>query len=83
MQQEERFLVLTTTTDQVLANKMCARLEAAGIPVLLEHIEIQSGSELATGFRLLAPAKSSHVAMRLVYAATTGMSSVETVAAAA
>ena len=62
----DRFLVLTTTTDQPLANKACEALEDAGIPVMLEHIEILSGKTRASGYRLLVPSQFTHTAMKVI-----------------
>jgi hypothetical protein len=67
----EQFLVLTTTTEQNLANKTCAALENAGIPVMLEHIEIVEGEDRASGYRVLVPSQFTATAMRLVKAAST------------
>jgi hypothetical protein len=36
----EQFVIVGTITDHVVADNACGVLEAAGIPVLLEHIEI-------------------------------------------
>lgn len=62
----DRFLVLTTTTEQPLANKTCAVLEDAGIPVMLEHVEITHGETRASGYKLLVPSQFTQTAMRLV-----------------
>ncbi|MFM1849006.1 MAG: hypothetical protein RL417_2480 [Pseudomonadota bacterium] len=70
---EDRFLVLTTTFEQALADRTCAALEDAGIPVILEHVQI-SDRDLddnlytASGFRVLVPAPHTQTAMRLVTA---------------
>lgn len=65
----ERFLVLTTTTERHQASRACAALEDAGIPVMLEHVEINNDGGSASGFRLLVPAQFTQTAMRLVSAA--------------
>ena len=62
----DKFLVLTTTTEQRLANRACELLEDSGIPVMLEHIEIMDGNTRAHGYRLLVPAQFSQTALRLV-----------------
>ena len=51
----DRYVVLTTTTEQNLAKKTCEALEDAGIPVMLEHREIVDGADRASGYRLLVP----------------------------
>jgi hypothetical protein len=75
----DKFEILTTTTEQTLANKTCAVLENAGIPVMLEHVELgdvnsgevekveeESRSEAKrSGFRLSVPHQFSKTAMRL------------------
>jgi hypothetical protein len=70
---EDRFLVLTTTFEQALADKTCAALEDAGIPVILEHVQISEregakGGYKASGYRVLVPAPHTQTAMRLVSA---------------
>ena len=67
----ERFLVLTTTTEQPLANRTCAVLEDAGIPVMIEHVEITDGGSRALGFRLMVPSQFTQTAMRLIAATST------------
>lgn len=62
----EKFLVLTTTTEQILATRTCELLEDSGIPVMLEHIEILDGNTRAHGYRLLVPSQYSQTALRLV-----------------
>ncbi|RMG44050.1 MAG: hypothetical protein D6719_02715 [Candidatus Dadabacteria bacterium] len=62
----EKYLVLTTTTERSLANRACTTLEQAGIPVLVEHVEISESGLRATGYRVLVPAQFTQTAMRLV-----------------
>ncbi len=64
----ERFVVLTSTTEQTLANKTCELLEDRGIPVMLEHREILNGKERASSYRLLVPIEFVQTAKRLTYA---------------
>ena len=61
----DRFLVLITTTDQRHAEQVCAALEDANIPVMLEHVEIHDGTLRASGYRLLVPSQYSQTARRL------------------
>jgi hypothetical protein len=61
----EKFQILTTTTEQSLANKTCAVLEEAGIPVMLEHVEMAEGRSRVSGFRVLVPIQHTQTAMRL------------------
>lgn len=67
---DDRFLVLTTTVEQALADKTCAVLEDAGIPVILEHVKIsdRDASFKASGYRVLVPAPMTQTALRLVSA---------------
>ena len=70
---DDRFLVLTTTFEQALADKTCAVLEDAGIPVILEHVQISDRDVrdtpyTASGYRVLVPAPMTQTAMRLVSA---------------
>ena len=62
----EKFLVLTTITEQRVANHYCAVLEDAGIPVIIEHVEILDGSLCALGYRLLVPAEFTGAGMRIL-----------------
>lgn len=61
----EKFEVLTTTTEQKLANQTCEALEEAGIPVMLEHREIVEGPGRACGFRVLVPSDCMQAAQML------------------
>ena len=70
---DDRFLVLTTTFEQALADRTCAALEDAGIPVILEHVQISDRNAenipyKASGYRVLVPAPHTQTAMRLVTA---------------
>jgi len=62
----DHFLELATTTEQPLADRTCAVLEEAGIPVILEHVEMRARQTFAPGYRVLVPAQFSQTAMRLV-----------------
>lgn len=64
----ERFVVLTSTSEQTLANRTCELLEDRGIPVMLEHREILNGSERASSYRLLVPIEFVQTAKKLTYA---------------
>lgn len=61
----ERFVVLLTTTERTVANRACEGLEHAGIPVMLEHVEIHDGATRASGYRLLVPSEATQAARRL------------------
>lgn len=62
----DHFLMLTTTTSRNKADRFCDRLEGAGIPVILEHVEVRDGALRAIGYRLLVPAKDTAVALKLL-----------------
>lgn len=61
----DKYLTLTTTTEQPLANKTCAMLENAGIPVMMEHVELKEGRARSSGYRVLVPSQFTQVAMKL------------------
>lgn len=65
----EQFVVVITTTDQPLADRACAALEDAGIPVMLEHVEIHENNFRASGYRLMVPSQFVQSAQRLTRAA--------------
>lgn len=62
----ERFLEVTTTTRQIVANETCEALENAGIPVVLEHVNVVDGGEHTTGYRLFVPSQHSQAAIQIV-----------------
>jgi hypothetical protein len=62
----EKFLVLRTLTDQTVANNACAALEDTGIPVMLEHVVIETGDGGASGYRILVPSQFTQSAMGLI-----------------
>ena len=67
---ENQFLVLTTVSDRLLADQMCSVLEDADIPVLLEHVELFEGEEVAFGIRVMVPAPHAQRALGMVDAVT-------------
>lgn len=69
----DRYVVLTTIFEQVLANKTCEALEDAGIPVMLEHREVVSDDGRASNYRVLVPSQYTQTAMRLAKLATGAM----------
>ncbi len=64
----ERFVVLSTFFESEQANKACEALEAKGIPVLVDHMEVIDGNTRAYGYRVLVPAHYSQEAVRLTQA---------------
>ena len=62
----DKFLVLTTVSDRVLADQICEVLEASEIPVLLEHVELFHEDEVASGVRILVPAHHAQQALSMV-----------------
>ena len=66
----DHFVELTMTTEVSLASQTCAALEEAGIPVMLEHRDIEEGSAHYSGFRLLVPMDYSQSARGVANAAS-------------
>ncbi|MCB0339368.1 MAG: hypothetical protein KDD53_07180 [Bdellovibrionales bacterium] len=64
----EQFFVLTTYSDHMVADSTCGLLEQAGIPVMLEHVEIHEAGVAASGIRLLVPFEYTQRAMKIIEA---------------
>jgi len=62
----DQFLIIATLTHHMIANRTCEALEDAGIPVMLEHVEIEEDGNSTTGYRVLVPSQYSSAATRLV-----------------
>jgi hypothetical protein len=62
----DQFLIIATLNHHMIANRTCAALEDAGIPVMLEHVEIEEDGISSTGYRVLVPSQHSSAATRLV-----------------
>jgi hypothetical protein len=62
----DHYILLTRISEQPLANKACAALENAGIPVMLEHVEVKNGGTRASSYRLFVPSQFTQTAQRLV-----------------
>ncbi|MCB0317592.1 MAG: hypothetical protein KDD56_02460 [Bdellovibrionales bacterium] len=60
------YLVLTTTTDEALAQTIINKLESNSIEAILEHVEISDGNLQAAGYRILAPAQKVQTALNIV-----------------
>ena len=61
----EKYCAITTVTDQGLANRICAVLEDANIPVMLEHVEVVDNYKRDSGYRILVLNEKMRRAMRL------------------
>lgn len=61
----EKYIVLGSTTEIVLANRTCAALENANIPVMIEHAEAAPGSKKKVAFRILVPLHYAQAARRI------------------
>lgn len=61
----EKYCAITTVTDQNLANRICAVLEDANIPVMLEHVEVVDNYRRDSGYRILVPSGNLRKAIRL------------------
>lgn len=66
----DKFIHLTTIADRLIANRLCQSLEDAGIPVMLEHVDIIEHLQRASAFRLLVPTQLAQTARRLSEAAS-------------
>lgn len=62
----EPYLVLLTTADQDLANRICSVLEEVSIPVIIEHVDVMDENYIVAGYKLLAPPRFRETATRLV-----------------
>ncbi len=62
----DHYVLLTRISEQPVANRACASLEDAGIPVMLEHVEVTSGGTRASNFRLFVPDQHVQAAQKLV-----------------
>ena len=62
----DRYLEVVTTEDSTSADKSCETLEQAGIPVLIQHVEITTEGTSRPGFTLLVPSQHCNQAQRLV-----------------
>lgn len=62
----EPYIVLTTVTDDSLANRLCTALEDAGISILMEHIDKIEDGEKIQAYRLLAPPNIKQLATRII-----------------
>ena len=65
------YVLVSRITEQPLANRACAALEDAGIPVMMEHVEIKNGPTRASSFRLLVPSQFTQTAQKVVNNAST------------
>lgn len=63
----DHYVLLTRITEQPLANRACAMLEDAGIPVMLEHVEVTTGETRASSYRVFVPSQHTQSAQRLVW----------------
>ena len=65
----KKYEILTTITEQPFASQTSALLEEAGIPILVEHVDLGNGEYPIHGFRVLVPGEFSGSAQRLISAA--------------
>ena len=61
----EKYVVLSTTSEVSLANRTCAALEKARIPVLIEHAPMDINDTRRMGYRILVPLRYSQAARRI------------------
>ncbi len=62
----DTFLVLCTVAERELASALSEALENEGMSVMLEHVQIRSGFEQASGYRILVLSKDVEQATLLV-----------------
>lgn len=65
----DKFILLTVTSERTIANRTCAALEDAGIPVMIEHEVVSQECDEGAGFRVLVPSQFTQAAMKLTGAA--------------
>jgi hypothetical protein len=63
---DERYVSITVLSDPVAADQACSVLEEAGMPVLIQHLEVEDGAVKVSGYRVLAPANCAQTAMKLL-----------------
>jgi len=68
-----RYRMLTTLTDRSVVTRSSSVLEDAGIPVMIEHVEMLDGNAQAYGFRMLVPEDHFHRAWHLIRPVSSGM----------
>ena len=61
----DKFILLTVTSERNIANRTCAALEDAGIPVMIEHEVVSEELDEGAGFRVLVPSQFTQAAMKL------------------
>ncbi len=71
---DERYVSITVFSDPVAADQACSVLEEAGLPVLIQHLEVEGGELKASGYRVLAPANYAQTAMKLLNLSRSGTS---------
>lgn len=62
----DRYVVLTSLSDQFAANQVCSALEHQGIPVIIEHLLVNGDGVTGNGFRVLVPSHQAQRGLRLV-----------------
>ena len=65
----QKYQILTTISEQPSATRASDLLEGAGIPIVVEHVDLGGGEYPIRGFRVLVPAEFSRSAQRLIAAA--------------
>ena len=63
---DDKFVCIKVLTSQKLADRACTALEEAGIPVMLQHLEVEEGELRALGFRVFTPTRCVQSASRIV-----------------
>ena len=63
---DERYVSITVISDPVAADQACSILEEAGMPVLIQHLEVEEDGMRASCYRVMAPLSCAQTAMKLL-----------------
>lgn len=63
----DNFLHIVTTREQPATDSTCQALEEAGIPLMIEHVEVAANGEWFPGYKIYVPPQHSSRALRLVH----------------
>jgi len=62
----EEYLPISTTSEREFATKCCDAIEKAGIPVVMEHIDIIQDGRFFPAFRLFVPIQFRQSGIKLI-----------------
>ena len=61
----DQYVLLSTITEQGLAQQFCNAFEDADIPLMLEHVKILDRKDVTPGYRLFVPSRVIQQATQL------------------